>query len=147
MVSWATKAVSGRTGYASMGKLAASVPLIAIGVWWAVRMSSVMSDAAASHPNMAQTKTGGTAKIAIEVTEAAKGGELRGKILKEKSKEVYARTGDHISVHPNAETKCVMGKAKDVHAGAVAHVTGVMQEDRSVAAQQIVILTGYVKVE
>ena len=146
MVPRATKAVSGRTGYASMGKLAASVLLIAIGVWWAVRMSSVMSDVAASNPNMAQTKTGGTANILIEVTEA-KGGELRGKILKEKSKEVYARTGDQISVHPNAETKYVMGKAKDVQAGAVAHVTGVMQEDRSVAAQQIVILTGYVKVE
>jgi len=44
MVSRATQAVRGRKGYASMGKLAASVLLIAIGVWWAVRMSSVMSD-------------------------------------------------------------------------------------------------------
>ena len=147
MVSRVTQAVSGRKGYASMGKLAASVLLIAIGVWWAVRMSSVMSDAAASNPNVAQTKTGETTKIVIEVTEAARDGEIRGKVLKEKSKEVYTRTGDQIGVHPNAETKYVMGKAKDVHAGAVVHVTGVMQEDRNVTAQQIVILTGYVKVE
>jgi len=40
-----------------------------------------------------------------------------------------------------------MGKAEDVRAGAVVHLTGTMQEDRSVAAQQIVILTQYVKIE
>jgi MerR family mercuric resistance operon transcriptional regulator len=34
-----------------------------------------------------------------------------------------------------------------LHASAVEDVTAVMQEDRSVTPQQIVILTGYVKVE
>jgi hypothetical protein len=40
-----------------------------------------------------------------------------------------------------------MGKQADIHQGAVVHVTGNVQEDRSVAAKQIVILTGYVKAQ
>jgi len=40
-----------------------------------------------------------------------------------------------------------MGKAEDVRAGAVVHVTGKMAADRSVQATQIVILTGYVQVK
>lgn len=147
MESSATQAESTKTNYVWLGKLAASVLLVAIGVWWAVRMSSVMSNAAASDPNAAQVKAGETTKIVIEVREAAGSGEIHGNILKEKSKEVYTRTGDQINVRSNEKTKYVMGKAADVHAGAVVHATGTMQEDRSVAAQQIVILTGYVKAE
>jgi hypothetical protein len=47
----------------------------------------------------------------------------------------------------NAQTKIVMGKPADVHAGAIVHVTGTVQKDRVIAAEQIVVLTGYVKVQ
>ena len=45
------------------------------------------------------------------------------------------------------ETGIVMGKAEDIHAGAVIHVTGKTASHRSVRAKQIVILTGYVQVK
>jgi ABC-type nickel/cobalt efflux system permease component RcnA len=128
-------------------KLGAAIFLIAIGIWWAVRMNTVMWNAAASDPNALQAKAGETTKVVVEITEATSGGEIRGKILKEKTKEVYTRTGEQISARSNAETKYVMGNAADVRAGAIVHVTGTMQRDRSIVAQQIVILTGYVKVE
>jgi hypothetical protein len=34
-----------------------------------------------------------------------------------------------------------------VHPNAVIHITGVVQKDRSVDAEQIVILTGYIHLE
>jgi hypothetical protein len=97
-------------------KLGAAIFLIAIGIWWAVRMNTVMWNAAASDPNALQAKAGETTKVVVEITEATSGGEIRGKILKEKTKEVYTRTGEQISARSNAETKYVMGNAADVRA-------------------------------
>lgn len=39
-----------------------------------------------------------------------------------------------------------MGKLGDLRAGAVVHVKGTIGDDHHIAAEQIVILTGYVKV-
>jgi hypothetical protein len=41
----------------------------------------------------------------------------------------------------------VMGKAEDIRAGAIVHVTGKVARDRRVQAKQIVILSGYVQVK
>lgn len=118
--------------------------IIAFG--WSSKMGSLMWSAAASDPNAAQARIGEETKVVLEITEAI-GGEIRGTILREKSKEVYTRTVDQMRVASGKETKFVMGKAEDMRAGAVVHVTGKMQEDRQMAAQQIVILTGYVRIE
>lgn len=68
-------------------------------------------------------------------------------MLQQKSETVYARTSTPAVVHASPQTKIVMGKAEDVHAGAVVHVTGSAENDHSISAEQIVILTGYVKVQ
>lgn len=74
-------------------------------------------------------------------------GKITGKLLERKTEEVYARTTTPVTLQSNAQTKMVMGKAADVHSGAVVHVTGTVQKDHSVQAEQIVILTEYVKVQ
>ena len=47
----------------------------------------------------------------------------------------------------NEHTKIVMGNPTDLQAGAVMQVTGTLRKDHAVAAEQIVILTGYVEVQ
>ncbi len=130
-----------------MGMLGLSILLVTIGVLWSVKMASVMSDAAKGDANAAQVKVGEQTKMVLEILEVSADGKIHGTVLKEKTKEVYTRTDAKMIATENKETKFVMGKAEDVHAGAVVHVTGTMQEDRSLAAQQIVILTGVVRVE
>jgi len=143
----ATKMKGGKTRFAWLGILGIALLLVVIGGWWSSKMMTVMSSAAASDPNVAQAKAGEATKIVMEIAEATNDGKIRGKILKKKTEEIYTRTGEEISIRSSGDTKFVMGKAEDVRAGAVVHLTGTMQEDRSVAAQQIVILTQYVKIE
>jgi len=52
-----------------------------------------------------------------------------------------------VTVRWNAQTKIVMGKETDIHAGAIVHVTGTVRNDHAIQAEQVVILTGYVKVQ
>jgi hypothetical protein len=59
----------------------------------------------------------------------------------------YRRTTNPVEVTWTSDTKLVMGNAKDIRAGAVVHVTGTVAGDRSIRAQQLVILTGYVQVK
>jgi len=143
----ATKIKGGKTRFAWLGIMGVALLLVVIGGWWSSKMMTVMSSAAASDPNAAQAKAGEVAKIVMEIAEASNDGKIRGKILRKKTEEIYTRTGEEIGVKAGGETKFVMGKAEDVRAGAVVHVTGTMQGDRSVVAQQIVILNKYVKVE
>ena len=90
------------------------------------------------------------AKIAIEVTETSGGDSdrrIRGKLLEKRDETHYTRTSNPAEITWGKETALVMGKAEDVHSGAILHVTGKMSADRSVRAKQIVILTGYVQVK
>lgn len=83
----------------------------------------------------------------LEIAEAGSEGKITGKLLQKKTEEIYMRTAAAVTVQSNRQTKIVMGKPADVHAGAVVHVTGTVQKDHVIAADQIVILTGYVKVQ
>jgi putative AlgH/UPF0301 family transcriptional regulator len=83
----------------------------------------------------------------LEIAEAGSEGKITGKLLQKKTEEIYTRTATAVTVQSNSQTKIVMGKPADVHAGAVVHVTGTVQKDHVIAADQIVILTGYVKVQ
>ena len=83
----------------------------------------------------------------LEIAEAGSEGKITGKLLQKKTEEIYTRTATAVTVQSNRQTKIVMGKPADVHAGAVVHVTGTVQKDQVIAADQIVILTGYVKVQ
>jgi len=129
--------------------IALAVALSLVAVLGAFRFTSMyrsMSVTAAQAPELNAAAPGSIVKIVLEIGNAAPS-DFRGKVLSKKTEEVYVRTNAQSSVHWNAQTKMVMGKPSDVHSGAIVHVTGKVRQDRSIDADQIVILTGYVKIE
>jgi membrane protein implicated in regulation of membrane protease activity len=127
---------------------AAIAAAVLLAVWMSARRAGSMSTAAASdEQNFAQEEAGAKAKLVIEIAEVTGDGTIRGKVLQKKTETTYARTGTSVTVHSNDGTKVVMGKQSDIHSGAVVHVTGTVGKDHSIAAEQIVILTGYVHVQ
>jgi hypothetical protein len=121
---------------------------VALVLWMSARMSGKMSDAAATDEQaFAKAAPGDQAKIVLEITEAPSGAAIRGTLLQKKTEEVYGRTRTKVTVQCNAGTKLVMGKQEDLSPGAVVHVTGAVRKDHSLDAEQIVILTKYVRVE
>jgi uncharacterized protein YdeI (BOF family) len=121
--------------------------LVALAVWNSARMSLSMSTAASDDQQFAQTAPGTNTKIAVEIAEPAPEGTAKGKLLQKKTEEIYARTSSSVTLRWNAQTKIVMGKEADIHPGAVVHVTGTVRSDHTIQAEQLVILTGYVKVQ
>jgi hypothetical protein len=116
-------------------------------VWKSGSMAKMMSAAAASDDqDFSRSAVGSSAKFVVEIASASAEGKMTGKLLEKKTEEIYIRTATAVTAQSNRQTKIVMGKAADVHAGAIVHVTGTVQKDQVVAANQIVILTGYVKV-
>ena len=75
-----------------------------------------------------------------------RGGAPRAKLLDRESEKLYKRTNT-VGIKFSDATKVVMGKPGDLRAGAVVHVKGMIVEDHRLVAEQIVILTGYVKVQ
>lgn len=126
--------------------LAALAALSLAFVWGEAGRMMRMQTQAASNAEFAQLKVDEQTKIVIEVVEAS-GGRIRGKLLEKGDETHYSRTENPADVKWGKETGIVMGKAEDIHPGAVVHVTGKMGAGRSVEAKQIVILTGYVQVK
>jgi hypothetical protein len=127
--------------------VATPVLLLGLVVWKSGSMAKRMSAAASNARNFSQSAVGSQAKFVLEIQEASADGRITGKLLEKKTEEVYARTATLVTVQSDAQTKMVMGKTADVNAGAVVHVTAMVQKDHNLQAEQIVILTGYVKVQ
>jgi len=121
--------------------------IVALGLLRFTSLYRSMSVTAAPSSELDSAAPGSTIKLVIEIANTPSSGSFRGKLLTKKTEEVYVRTNAQASVHWNDQTKLVMGKSSDVHTGAVVHVTGRVRNDRSADADQIVILTGYVKIE
>jgi hypothetical protein len=85
-------------------------------------------------------------KIVIEVRETRER-RILGDILEQQHQTLYRRTTNPVEVTWTSDTKLVMGKAENIRAGAVVHVSGTVASDRSIRAQQLVILTGYVPLQ
>jgi hypothetical protein len=97
--------------------------------------------------SLAQLKPGDEAKVVLELTSVAPAVSIEGNVLEKQSEAVYRRTGSSLKVAFSAATPVVMGKESDIHAGAVVHTKAKMGDDHRFHAEQIVILTGYVKVQ
>jgi hypothetical protein len=122
--------------------------LFAFVVWKSGGTAKMMSAAAASdEQDFSRSAVGSPAKFVLEIAEASSEGKITGKLLQKKTEEIYTRTATAVTVQSNSQTKTVMGNLADVHAGAVVHVIGTVQKAQVIAADQIVILTGYVKVK
>ncbi len=126
--------------------IAALAVVSVVFVWQGAGRMGSMRTQAASYTEFAQLKAQDKAKIVVEVTEVF-AGRIRGKLLEKRDETHYARTGDPAEVAWGKDTALIMGKAEDIHGGAVVHVSGKVAQDHSVQAQQIVILTGYVQVK
>jgi copper(I)-binding protein len=127
--------------------LAALAVLSLAFVWRGAGRMMKMQTQAASNAEFAQLKTQDDTKIVIEVMEIASDGRIRGKLLEKQDETHYTRTETLAEVDWGKDTIMVMGKAEDIRAGAIVHVTGKIAKDRSVQAKQMVILTGYVQVK
>lgn len=126
--------------------LAALAALSLAFVWSGAGRMMRMQTRAASHSEFLQLKPQDSAKIVVEVSEATEG-RIHGKLLEKQDETHYTRTANAAEVVWGKDTALVMGKVEDIRAGAIVHVTGKVAADRSVQAQQIVILTGYVQVK
>jgi hypothetical protein len=115
-------------------------------VWRGAGKMMRMGTQAANTAEFAQMKPQDDAKIVAEVTEGTEA-RIRGKLLEKQDETHYVRTGNLADIVWDKDTRLVMGKAEDIHAGAVVHVTGKVGGDHRIRAAQIVILTGYVQVK
>jgi hypothetical protein len=106
-----------------------------------------MTVKAAPSAEIAQLKPGHAAKVLLELTSVAADGHAEGRVLEKQSETLYRRGATTLQVVFSNDTPMVMGKAADLHRGAVVHVTGTIREDHLLRATQIVILTGYVRIE
>ncbi len=109
----------------------------------AMQMNSEPTAAA----SMAQLKPGDEAKLVVELTGVTPAASIEGNVLEKQSETVYRHSGNTIKIGFDAATPVVMGKAPDVHAGAVVHIKAKMGDDRVLHAEQIVVLTRYVNVQ
>ena len=142
----ATNPASGRNAWVVL--IVIVVALAALAIWRSATDAKSMSGAAASdEKQFSDTAPGSKAKFAMEITQVPSDRLIRGKLLQKKAEELYTRTGTVVTVRSSETTDVVMGKASDIRAAAVVHVTGTVRDDRSVQAEQIVVLTGYVKVQ
>ena len=124
------------------------VLLAAAALWKSARSSQAMSTAAASdETQFAQTSPGTNLKVVLEVADVSVDGTLQGRLLQKKTEESYTRTSTKVTARITDRTAFVMGKRDDLKGNVVVHVGGEVRDDRSIDAEQIVILTGYVHVE
>jgi len=128
--------------------IAIAVLLFVLVLWKASAAAKKMSSVVASDgQDLSHFHVGDTAKFVEEVSDSNKTRTLTGIVLKKKTDDLYLRTPDHATIHWDSQTKIVMGKSDDLHPGAIVHITASVQDDHAFAAQQLVILTGYVKVQ
>ena len=102
---------------------------------------------AAHSTEIAQLEPGETAEVMLELIGVHAGSSAKGRLLEKQSETICRRGAGTVQFEFSVCTPIVMGQAIDLHQGSVVHVTGTVGDDRSVLASQIVILTGYIRVE
>jgi hypothetical protein len=128
--------------------LTALALLAGLAMWRTVDRAMQMKSSPTAGPDQfAALKPGETAKLVLEMTYSTSATDLQGTLLEKKTDTVYQRTGRTVEVSFDEKTPVVMGKPADIRPGAVIHVSGTVNGSHVLEARQIVILTGYVKVE
>jgi hypothetical protein len=125
--------------------------LAAVAVW-AVRgvlvRAQQMSTAETTVSAFPSISPGSSAKAVVRL-ESVKGNELKGTLLERQSDTVhllpYERTPLVIAVL-TSDTSVVMGKPRDIAVGAVVQLGGTIDANHVLQTNQVVILTGYVRV-
>jgi hypothetical protein len=123
------------------------VLLLALAVWKSGTTARTMSAASSDEQEFFRSAVGSTTKFVAEITEVSAEGKIKGRLLRKRTEEVYARTAAAAIVQSNENAQMVMGNPSDVQSGAVMLVIGTLRKDHSVAAERTVILKGYVRVQ
>jgi hypothetical protein len=125
----------------------AIVSVLSLGyVWRGAAKMMRMRKQSAGHVEFVGLKPHDEAKIVFEVSQTRER-RILGNLLEKQDEIHYQRTTNPVEVSWTGDTKLVMGNAEDIRAGAVVHVSGTVAGDRSIQAQQLVILTGCMRVK
>ena len=89
---------------------------------------------------------GSPAKVECQIIATAANNRINGVILKENSDGSYSSTGSSVSIQWDPNQSLTMGSRQDVHQGAILQVSGSVDRQGVVHADQIVILTGVVTI-
>jgi Kef-type K+ transport system membrane component KefB len=125
--------------------------LAAVGVW-AIRgvlvRAQQMSTADTTASTFASISPGSSTKAVVRL-ESVSGKELKGTLLEKQGDTVYLLPSEStptVIAALTPDTSVVMGKPKDIAVGAVVQLAGVLDADHVLQTNQVVILTGYVRV-
>jgi hypothetical protein len=124
--------------------------LLAVVMVWAVRgvrLRAARMKAADTQASAFFAMTTGTPTKAVVLLDGVAGKDLKGKLLQRETDTVYRQTneaGSRIYAGLRPETSVVMGKPEDIVPGAIVQISGTLDANHSLQANQIVILTGYV---
>ena len=127
------------------------VVLFAAVAIWTVRgvlvRAQEMKAADTSASALASVASGSPAKAVVQLDHVS-GGELKVTLLQRQSDTVYLVPSENIATVTavlTPETSVVMGKPEEIVAGAIVQLDGTMDERHALRTNQIVILTGYVR--
>ncbi len=137
-----------RAGRIWIGLTAVAVLILIAVVFSAAQRDLKMSSGAAASgaSQFLEAAPGTKMKVVVEIQKPQGDGDFAARLLDRRSDTVYYRTSTPVTIRSDSATRFVMGKAADLHAAAVVHVTGTVEADHRLNAEQIVILTGYVEV-
>jgi hypothetical protein len=125
--------------------------LAAVGVWafrGVLVRAQQMSTADTTASTFASISPGSSAKAVVRL-ESVSGKELKGTLLEKQGDTVYLLPSEStptVIAVLTPDTSVVMGKPKDIAVGAVVQLAGVLDADHALQTNQVVILTGYVRV-
>ena len=136
-----------RKGSPVLALVLAIVSLLSLGyVWSGAGKMMRMRTPSGGNAEFGRLNPHDEAKIVIEVSQTRER-RILGNLLEKQNETHYRRTSNPVEVTWSSDTKLMMGRAEDIRAGAVVHVSGTVASDRSIQAQQLVILTAYVQVK
>jgi hypothetical protein len=125
--------------------------LAAVGLWaicGVLVRARQMSTADTTASTFASISPGSSAKAVVRL-ESVSGKELKGTLLEKQGDTVYLLPSEStptVIAVLTPDTSVVMGKPKDIAVGAVVQLAGVLDADHVLQTNQVVILTGYVRV-
>ncbi len=118
---------------------------------WAVRgvlvRAQQMSTADTSASTFASIAPGSSAKAVVRL-DSVKGKELKGTLLEKQSDTSYLVPSERtqaVVADLNPDTSVVMGKPGEIAVGAVVQLSGTIDAGHVLQTNQVVILTGYVR--
>ena len=117
-----------------------------------VLRTSMISQLAGSPANVgtqagsAVLTPGSHATFVCQITATAADNRMSGLLLRGNSDGSFSSTGGRVSIQWSPNQSLTMGTRQDVHPGAILQVSGTIDHNSVVHADQIVILTGVVTV-